>query len=674
MHQESIHIYLLYDGKGFIFRTVDMIGANTIFGRFVIQTQEAQFVCLEQSSEDFSEFIKSVFSKGKVEKVEVCPRMGPAEKQVINQICTECHVEFAENCIVYELPLIQSTQQSLYEISYVHSLNPQKVGQDIHIRGFVSKVRGKFAVLRSKIETIQAFTVKAIKVPAESYVEVFGKLIATDKPVSNCSIQNFEIHADSISVITKSQQPLPILVEDCSRVNDMEEDVSIKQQRPEGEGEIVILALPGQQDFKIAVNNNDLVFNNFGEKRIVKFAYNAAPKQGWETKKPFKDHLPLRKWKKVLEPEAFVREMVPTIAKNLEVELTEEVANATLKKMIPLIGYGESYDALPLVSQKSRLDNRVLDLRTVANQAIFRIQSKVCQFFREFLCEKDFQEIHTPKLIATASEGGSNVFEVKYFDGKAYLAQSPQLYKQMSVVSGMMRVFEIGPVFRAEKSFTHRHLTEFTGLDAEMAFDNHYHEALTTFRDLLATVFRRLQTECKKEIEAVRSQFPSEDLLINPVIIPFHEGVRLLRESGATMDDFQDLDTALEKKLGAIIREKYNTDFYILDKFPAAVRPFYTMPDPVDPRYSNSYDFFLRGEEIVSGAQRIHDSDLLLRRAQELKVDLSPIQAYVDCFRYGAPPHAGLGCGLDRITFLFLGLRNVRRGSLFPRDPQRITP
>jgi aspartyl-tRNA synthetase len=331
-------------------------------------------------------------------------------------------------------------------------------------------------------------------------------------------------------------------------------------------------------------------------------------------------------------------------------------------------------DKRPRVSQSSRLDNRVLDLRTIANNAIFRVQSRVCQFFRDFLLARDFQEIHTPKLIATASEGGSSVFEVKYFDRTAYLAQSPQFYKQMAVVAGMPRVFEIGPVFRAELSYTHRHLTEFTGLDCEMAFDTHYHEALELFRDLLVDLFRRLQTECAAEIAAVRSQFPSTDLVVNPVIIAYPEAVALLREDGKTMDDFDDLSTELERRLGELVKTKYNTDFFILDKFPSAVRPVYSMPDPVDPRYANAYDMFLRGEEIVSGAQRVHDADLLLRRAVEKNIDLKPVQAYVDCFKYGAPPHAGLGCGLDRITFLFLGLKNVRRGSLFPRDPGRITP
>jgi aspartyl-tRNA synthetase len=207
-----------------------------------------------------------------------------------------------------------------------------------------------------------------------------------------------------------------------------------------------------------------------------------------------------------------------------------------------------------------------------------------------------------------------------------------------------------------------------------MAFKTHYHEALQFYTDLLANVFTRLQAECAAEIAAVRSQFPSTDLLVNPVIIPYPEAVALLRAAGNEMGDFEDLSTELERKLGQLVREKYNTDFFVLDKFPIDVRPVYTMPDAADPRYSTAYDMFLRGEEIVSGSQRVHDAGLLLQRAAAKGIDLGPVQGYVDCFKYGAPPHAGIGCGLDRVTFLFLGLKNVRRGSLFPRDPRRLTP
>jgi len=328
------------------------------------------------------------------------------------------------------------------------------------------------------------------------------------------------------------------------------------------------------------------------------------------------------------------------------------------------------------VSQETRLNNRCLDLRTITNQAIFRIQSSVCRFFRDFLSNEGFIEIHTPKIISAASEGGANVFKLGYFKGSAYLAQSPQFYKQMAICSDFEKVFEIGPVFRAENSQTHRHLTEFVGLDLEMAFNEHYHEVLDLFDRLFVFLFQKLETECQFEIETVRLQYPSEPFKYNvpSTRLTFKEAVELLKANGVTIGEFDDLDTPTEKFLGKLIKEKYNTDFYMLDKFPLAVRPFYTMPDPDRPGYSNSYDFFMRGEEIMSGAQRVHDAALLKERAEHHKVNLETIQPYIDAFKFGCPPHGGGGVGLERVVMLYLGLHNIRKTSMFPRDPSRLTP
>lgn len=276
----------------------------------------------------------------------------------------------------------------------------------------------------------------------------------------------------------------------------------------------------------------------------------------------------------------------------------------------------------PTVNLDTKLNNRVIDLRTITNQSIFRIQSAVCQLFREFLGKHGFMEIHSPKMISAASEGGANVFKINYFKGEAFLAQSPQFYKQMAICADFNRVFEIAPVFRAEDSNTHRHMTEFTGLDMEMAFNEHYHEVLYFLADLMMFVFKELEVRFSKELNLIRCQYPSEPFKFSekPLILPFSEGVKLLREAGVEMGDFDDLSTANEKFLGKIIREKYDTDFYVLDKFPLAIRPFYTMPNGENPNYSNSYDFFMRGEEILSGAQRLHDYDKLVERANEHKI------------------------------------------------------
>ncbi|CAH0773191.1 unnamed protein product [Bemisia tabaci] len=328
------------------------------------------------------------------------------------------------------------------------------------------------------------------------------------------------------------------------------------------------------------------------------------------------------------------------------------------------------------VNQDTRLDNRILDLRTPANQAIFRIEAEVSRLFRDILSEKGFVEIHTPKIISAASEGGANVFTVSYFKGSAYLAQSPQLYKQMAIAADFDRVFTVGAVFRAEDSNTHRHLTEFVGLDLEMAFKYHYHEVLNLIGSSFTEMFRQLQKKCAVQIAAVAEQYPVEpfQFLDPPLILDFKTGVEMLREAGVTMGDEDDLSTPDEKLLGRLVKAKYSTDFYILDKFPLAVRPFYTMPDPHDPKLSNSYDFFMRGEEIMSGAQRIHDPEFLTERAKHHGVDIEKIKAYIEAFKYGCPPHAGGGIGLERVVMLYLGLDNIRKTSMFPRDPKRITP
>jgi len=289
---------------------------------------------------------------------------------------------------------------------------------------------------------------------------------------------------------------------------------------------------------------------------------------------------------------------------------------------------------------------------------------------------KGFLEIHSPKLIGGASEGGSNVFHFKYFGQDACLAQSPQLYKQMVLCGDFDRVFEIGPVFRAEDSNTNRHLCEFTGLDMEMVIKEHYFEVLDVLSEMLIFLFNGIETRYKKELDVIKQQYPFEDFKCKSPIVNFHfkDGVALLKEAGFTQGDFDDLSTENEKALGKIVKEKYDTDFYMLYGYPAAIRPFYTMLDPTDERYTNSYDFFMRGEEITSGAQRIHDAEMLIKRAEHFEIPVNTIQDYIDSFKYGAPAHGGAGFGLERIVKFYCNLLNIRKSSLFPRDPKRIKP
>ena len=347
------------------------------------------------------------------------------------------------------------------------------------------------------------------------------------------------------------------------------------------------------------------------------------------------------------------------------------------------------------VGLDTRLNYRWIDMRTPCNQAILRINTGVSTLFREYLYAHDFVEIHTPKLNGGASEGGANCFTLKYFDRDACLAQSPQLFKQMTAgCGGLERVFEVGPVFRAEDSNTHRHLCEFTGLDMEMAINEHYFEVLEMFSGLFINIFEGLNERYAKEIKLVSELFPVEPFkFCKPTLrITYAEGCKLLADYTLTESDIargctpqspdEDLSTPNEKLLGRIVKAKYGTDFFMMDEYPLKVRPFYTMPHPKNPKLSNSYDFFMRGEEILSGAQRVHDVDKLLERCRTdgghgepmSEKAIESIKGYIDSFRHGALPHGGGGVGLERVVMLFLGLPNIRLASFFPRDPKRLAP
>ncbi|CDR98052.1 aspartyl-tRNA synthetase, putative [Babesia bigemina] len=335
------------------------------------------------------------------------------------------------------------------------------------------------------------------------------------------------------------------------------------------------------------------------------------------------------------------------------------------------------------VNQDTRLDNRPLDLRATLNLAIFKIQSEICQQFRNFLIERQFIEIHSPKLLGGTSEGGCNVFKLKYFDNDACLAQSPQLYKQLAVVGDFRRVFEIGPVFRAENSNTHRHLCEFVGLDMEMEFKDSYMEVVDMIDDMLKSIFEGVTKQRKEEMEIFGKMHPSVEplkWLEQTPRLRFTEAVEMLRGTELASeipDDISsyDFSTEQEKRLGRLVREKYNTDYYIIYEYPLNARPFYTMPLERDGMmFTHSYDFFMRGEEILSGAQRIHNPELLLRRAKECGIDPKTISSYIEAFKMGVSPHAGCGIGLERVAMLLLGTGNIRKTSLFPRDPRRLTP
>ncbi|MCJ1381433.1 hypothetical protein MMC17_004543 [Xylographa soralifera] len=337
---------------------------------------------------------------------------------------------------------------------------------------------------------------------------------------------------------------------------------------------------------------------------------------------------------------------------------------------------------VPVVSLNVRLNNRVLSLRTPNDQAIFQINGAICELFREYLLQQQFQELQTPKIAGAATEGGSGVFEINYFNTPAFLTQSPQFYKQMAIAGDMERVFEIGPVFRAENSNTARHLTEFTGLDFEMEIHNTWEEIIDFAESLLIFIFNGLRERCKYWMEVIQREYPEAGNFKIPEgrapRIRFADGIKMLNEAGIDASPEEDISTVNEKTLGRLVLQKYQTDFYFLTHYPTAARPFYTHLDPSTPSLTHSYDAFMRGQEIVSGAQRIHDPAMLTQRMRSMEPPLDPdsegFKHYVNAFRMGCAPHGGGGFGLNRITMLWLGLGNIRQATLFPRDPGRKAP
>ncbi|KAI5185207.1 aspartyl-tRNA synthetase [Nematocida homosporus] len=333
---------------------------------------------------------------------------------------------------------------------------------------------------------------------------------------------------------------------------------------------------------------------------------------------------------------------------------------------------------LPVVGLSKRLDLRSLDLRSVESRSIFLIYSGVLQAFRSALVERNYLEIKTPKLLGGASEGGADVFVVDYFKEKASLAQSPQLYKQLAVIGGLERVFEIGPCFRAENSNTGRHLTEFTGVDLERELKGEsYINVVGEIYDVLKTVIRSVGSKYEAELKAITEITGRSNTTIvtdAPVILTFKEGIDILREIGRSGDYLTDIGTEDERLLGEQVKLRYQTDLFVLVNYPASARPFYTALLPEDSNYTQSYDFIFKGEEILSGAVRIHEHEVLLQRVRAKGIAEESVRPYTDSFIYGVPPHAGCGIGLERVVKLLTETGDIHKCSMFPRDPSRLHP
>ncbi|KAJ4178694.1 aspartate--tRNA ligase dps1 [Fusarium falciforme] len=303
----------------------------------------------------------------------------------------------------------------------------------------------------------------------------------------------------------------------------------------------------------------------------------------------------------------------------------------------------------PPETLRNHVNTRILDLRHPTNQALFRVRSIVSRAFRNTLEDNNFIEIHTPKLQPAATKSGAAVFPINYFGRRVFLAQSPQLAKQMSISADFGRVFKVGPVFRAENSNTHRHLTEYTGLDLEMAIDTDYHEVIQLIGIFLKEVFKAVYSS--RELEVIRKRWPSGEFkwLEETPIIPFSQGIQMLRDDGRGVEE-EDLSTPDEIRLGQLVREKYNTDYYVLDRFPASARPFYTAKDPEDPKHTRSFDIFIRGQDICSGGQRIHNVEELRANMAATGMTEDSMGDYLTAFELSAPPHASASLSLKRIV------------------------
>ena len=322
-------------------------------------------------------------------------------------------------------------------------------------------------------------------------------------------------------------------------------------------------------------------------------------------------------------------------------------------------------------SLEARLDRRPIALRNIKERAKFKIQEGLVRGFRDFLYEQGFTEIHTPKIGAKGAEGGSNLFRMDYFHRPAVLAQSPQFYKQM-MVGVFGRVFETGPVFRAEKHNTKRHLNEYTSLDLEMGFIDGYEDIMAMETGFLQYAMSLLAKDYEKELKLTGAILPETDKIPS---VRFDEAKEMVQKKyDRRMKNPFDLEPEEEVLISRLFKEEYGADFVFVTHYPSKKRPFYAMDDPADPRYTLSFDLLFRGMEITTGGQRIHEYRALTDKIKARGMSEEGMEQYLDTFKYGMPPHGGLGIGLERLTMKLLDEDNVRETTLFPRDIGRLEP
>ncbi|AOT72916.1 aspartate--tRNA(Asn) ligase [Geosporobacter ferrireducens] len=337
------------------------------------------------------------------------------------------------------------------------------------------------------------------------------------------------------------------------------------------------------------------------------------------------------------------------------------------------------YDILPIEINREDLNSaletnlnyRSLSLRNVKKRAIFKVQEEITECFRTFLKGEMFSEIHTPKLVSSGTEGGSEVFTVKYFDRRAFLAQSPQFYKQMMVGAGFERVFEVGHAYRAELHNTWRHLNEYVSLDVEMGFIKDEFDLMNLENRFMKYLFDHLKETCAEELEMYHITLEDIGEIPKMTLEEVHE---ILLDRYDKKSPVGNIDAEGEILISQYVKEKYNSDFVFLTKYPVKKRPVYAMPDDENPELTKSFDLIYKGLEITTGGQRIHSYSHLKNNMIKFGLNPDDFDFYVDTFKYGMPPHGGFAIGLERLTMKILELDNIREATLFPRDMKRLTP
>lgn len=378
------------------------------------------------------------------------------------------------------------------------------------------------------------------------------------------------------------------------------------------------------------------------------------------------------------------------ITKHLKLEMAVEVKGTAIKNekapdgievmvdSVEVVGK-TYYDLMPFninqrkvdASMEVQLDNRSISLRRLEKKAVFTIQGEIVEAFRCYLRKQGFSEIHTPKIVASGTEGGSEVFTVNYFNTRAFLAQSPQFYKQMMVGAGFEAVYEIGHAYRAELHNTWRHLNEYVSLDVEMGFIEDENDLMNLEEGFIKFLFKYLNDTCPKELKIHNVNLPEIDSIPR---IPLLDVQRILLEEYNKKSNGGNIDAEGEILFSKYVKEKYNSDFVFITQYPISKRPMYAMPDEKREGLTKSFDLIYKGLEITTGGQRIHDYEMLKNNMIKFGMKPDEFKFYLDSFKYGMPPHGGFAIGLERITMKILDLENIREAVLFPRDLNRIVP